>query len=352
LAIAVVLGGIEAALRIVGFDVSYWYAVRYAYVSPGAFTQAAPDVPARRPHAALRNAAVYAAGGVTLEYDYVMRTNNLGFAQDRDLVCGKPTTFVFGDSFTEGMGATPWFGAVEDAGDDKNIQIANLGYFGTGMLNWRAMADHYAVCLMPAKALIVYISHDWFRPSFGLSEGQIACIDGSGPCFEPGHLLYPLSNAADAASLVARTRERDAARFAGNDWRAWATRADVELRARSYAFSLVRNVLVSTLGLGEGGPPLDILDRSIVAFEAIVARFGRENVALLRLPRADEAATGRPNAYSRAVDNRLAKSGVKSGECELSHDDYLRFDRHPNEAGYRKVAQCVRNMLTALIEGC
>lgn len=350
-AIAATLGVAELALRIVGFDISYWYAVRYAFASPGSYTQIAPGVPARRPNAALRQAAVYAVGAPTLEYDYVMRTNNLGFAQDRDLACGKPTAMVLGDSFTEGMGAPPWFGAVENAGDAAGMQIANLGFLGTGVLNWRAMTDRYAGCLTPAKALIVYISHDWFRPYFGFSDEQIACIDGNGPCVEPGHLWFPVADGADAAWLIERAKTRDAARFAAGTWRDRLTRADIALRHRSYVFALARNAGVALLGIGEGRPPADVFDQSTAAFAAIVAKFGRENVRLLFVPQADETATGQSNGHSRIVAEWLAREGWSPAACELANGDYLPFDRHPNAAGYRKIAQCVRLELSKLIDG-
>lgn len=44
-----------------------------------------------------------------VEFDCRIRSNNLGLLQNDDVLPGKPTTIVFGDSFTSGQGGCPWF---------------------------------------------------------------------------------------------------------------------------------------------------------------------------------------------------------------------------------------------------
>ncbi len=351
-AILVTLLGAEAALRVADFNQSYWFAARYAYASTGAFRAVAPGVNGRMPNAEIRHAAVYAVGAPKVEYDYVMRTNNLGFPQARDVACGAGTLAVFGDSFTEGQGAAPWFTQIESLPVAGNLQLANLGYVGTGMIDWSAAYTHYRPCLAPRKALFVFISHDWFRPRYVIGPDQIDCVELRAPCREPDHLWFAMPDGATPDDLIATTRDRERARWAGRDgWRDLLLRWDLVLKRESYLFALLRNSAVALFGLGynvQSDATRATFERAKTVFTAMVADIGRENVGLLLLPQAEETAAHSPNPLTRALADWLAQSGFAPDRCELANDDYLPNDRHPNARGYAKIAACARRSIEAL----
>jgi hypothetical protein len=340
-------------LRLADFNQSYWFAARYAYAGPGAFRAVALGVNGRAPNAEIRHAAVYAVGAPIVEYDYVMRTNNLGFAQDSDVACGTGSLVVFGDSFTEGQGAAPWFPQVETPLVDTSLQLANLGYVGTGMLDWAAAHAHYRACLMPRKALFVFISHDWYRPNYVIDQRQIDCVERRSPCREPDHLWFAMPDGATPVDLIAATRTREVARWTSRDtWRDRLARWEMVLKRDSYTFALLRNSAVALLGLGddaESEAARVIFARSKAAFTAMADEIGRENVRLLLLPQADETTAGAPNPQTRTVTEWLGQSGFAVDRCELANEDYLPNDRHPNARGYAKIAACARRSIEALV---
>ncbi|MBI1245683.1 MAG: hypothetical protein GC202_11810 [Alphaproteobacteria bacterium] len=309
---------------------------------------AAPGVPARPANARIHHVGIYDIGEPKIEYDYVLQTNNLGFAQDRDLECSRPTTAFLGDSFTEGQGAPAWFAGIEpDAPAGR--QLANLGYLGTGMLNWQAALAHYAPCLAPDRLVFVFISHDWYRPIFEISSSQIDCLAGTGACREPEHLWYPLKPGDKPSDLIERTTTRYEARWKGRDsLRDRLSRWEIWPKRHIYVFALLRNAAVAYLGLGgmeSRADTLETFERSKAAFLSMVASVGRENVRLLMIPQADEVIANSPNPRSRAVRAFLDAQGMPVQSCELAIGDFLPNDRHPNAGGYAKIAACARKLI-------
>jgi len=75
--------------------------------------------------------------GRAIEYDTTLTTNNLGLVQKRNLSPGETAVVVIGDSFTEGVGAPPWFYDVE-AEIGGEFRLANLGVVNTGAQHWDA----------------------------------------------------------------------------------------------------------------------------------------------------------------------------------------------------------------------
>ena len=74
------------------------------------------------PDAEIRVVAVtYTGDQFSTEYDYHMKTNNFGLVQDTDVIAEQPSLLLLGDSFTEGVGAEPWFRSI-------SLQIVEIGY--------------------------------------------------------------------------------------------------------------------------------------------------------------------------------------------------------------------------------
>ena len=68
----------------------------------------------------------------SVEFDYRYRTNNYGLVQDADIVPGRESLILLGNSFTEGQGAEPWFRLVSPVIDKLGYQPIIGGILGTG----------------------------------------------------------------------------------------------------------------------------------------------------------------------------------------------------------------------------
>ena len=80
------------------------------------------------PRNTIRNVlAVFSPAGFTVEYDYRFRTNNLGLTQDADIVPGRKSLLLLGDSFTEGQGAEPWFRTREPNDRETGVSARQRG---------------------------------------------------------------------------------------------------------------------------------------------------------------------------------------------------------------------------------
>src|SRR5579864_1333686 len=80
--------------------------------------------------------AFFSKNDFTVEYDYRLRTNNLGLVEDTDVVPGRDSLLLLGDSFTEGLGAEPWFRLVSPEVDKLGYQPVNGGLRGAGFEEW------------------------------------------------------------------------------------------------------------------------------------------------------------------------------------------------------------------------
>jgi hypothetical protein len=334
----------EVGLRATDFNQSYWWNSRYGFFSAGALVQPAPAVLVHAPKTRIRHAAVYDVGGPELEYDYSYTTNNLGLAQSKDVTCGKPSVVAIGDSFLEGQGSPPWFVRLEETWPADAPQLANLGFFGTGMLNWQAMLAHWAPCLRPAKLLIVFISNDWYRPVFAFPQSQIDCLDGKRECREPADHWHAVVPADTGEKLVGETRARAAARWADRSWlRRTALRAEEVLKRDVFVFALVRNLAASLIGPERyrADRAAEQFARSEAAFRAMVDTVGRANVTLVHVSQRDEAVVGGVGPQSRRVLGWLGENGFDVRQCPLAFGDFMRYDGHPTPKGYEKLAACV-----------
>jgi hypothetical protein len=94
------------------------------------------------PHSEIRNlTGFFFDDDFDVEYDYHFRTNNFGLVQDADVMPGRESLLLLGDSFTEGQGAEPWFRQVSPEIEKLGYQAVNGGLRGTGFEHWLKLAQ-------------------------------------------------------------------------------------------------------------------------------------------------------------------------------------------------------------------
>jgi hypothetical protein len=87
-----VLLSLELLLRLTFPDPSYYWPFRFWYISPHAFQKQTEAVWTYQPNMSIREVAVYGVPSLfrerprmIIEYDCMMKSNNLGFLQERDI---------------------------------------------------------------------------------------------------------------------------------------------------------------------------------------------------------------------------------------------------------------------------
>ena len=164
------LGVSELFLRHLFSEVTF--ADRYALWSAPAL-QVKPDgAVLYQPHLNVRDIAVY---GNTIDYDTHFRTNNVGlidtidYPQPSDMNSNVTRIAFAGDSFTAGVGASPWVPklrerlAQQNIQENKEIQIYNLGLIGAGFQHFHKLLTHFDPLLKYDQIVILAISNDFHR---------------------------------------------------------------------------------------------------------------------------------------------------------------------------------------------
>jgi hypothetical protein len=91
------------------------------------------------------------------------------------------------------------------------------------------------------------------------------------------------------------------------------------------------------------------LDNNTAAARSLVEMLGIENVVFMHLPQKDEITYGL-SSFGRKVREFLTDSRYHwvdgASLCGLTVQDYHEHDGHPNSAGYGKIRECVKSVLT------
>lgn len=318
---------------------------RFLFITPASFRNEAPLVPAYVPQAEVRQVAIFriqVGRGVEFvpQYDVRYRSNNQGHIQARDTFCGRETVAVFGDSFTEGQGAKPWFYGLENAVTQPAPQIVNFGIMGTGVGHWAIAFDHYKKCYDIKKLVVVFISDDWYRSVWNFDRQQLACLNEVGPCRETEVLYSSMKPEQDIVSLIRAAKLRDGEREQQYFWRTRLRTVNVV----SKAAQVIDEKLVPL-----SDKQKDRRDHYLTAqqaFGSMAANFDRDSVRLVNVTMVEET-SGAPNPETQEVLEWLGKQGYNVSRCPLSRDEFLRYDGHPNETGYKRLRGCVQDAIEA-----
>jgi lysophospholipase L1-like esterase len=293
------------------------------------------------PHGDIRVVTVsYSDKDFSTEYDYHLLTNNLGLVQDFDVTPGRESLLLLGDSFTEGVGAEPWFRLVSPVISKLGYQPINGGIGGTGFSSWLKLTQYLtAADIRIQKLIILFISEDYDRPAWNVTPGELRCFSDFSLCrVEEGVFFrYRLPPPEELTSWVAKIRTRRVATF--------RARARALVPATHRVYKYFRELLRIS-------PERERQERgeqeSLVAISELVKRYGPENVAFIHLPRKGETASG-PDNLGLKVRHSIQEAGGKLFDgfklCGLVAADYHPNDLHPNSRGYAKIAACTSRVI-------
>ena len=290
-----------------------------------------------QPHTVVRYALSTVHG---LEYDVRFRTNNLGYADERDypLPTSAARTIAFaGDSYGVGAeGGEPWVPRLRER---TGATLYSLGTPATGIVHFeRALAGFRKVAAIP-EIVIVATSDDFFRPLWrplANPRGVLMCAPGSADAECTRQLIYGVGLDEPAAAV----------QQAADDLRRRLVPAPSPLRALLRQSALLRFLGRLPATISNGPARSRAYEDNVAALRAIRAAFPEAKIRFVQVPDKYESAAGR---YALDAAKVLEGSRIEYlsvlDRCPLSPDLYYARDNHPNLAGYRKLASCVSTYL-------
>lgn len=284
-----------------------------------------------QPNATIRVAAYFdTAAGVAREYEYAFATNNLGLVQAADVVPGRPSALILGDSFTEGQGAEPWFAQVAPSLTSSGYQPINGGIMGTGFAQWILLHDHLLERgITIRKLIVVMISDDYEREVWNFSPAVTRCLAHYRDCAGDEE-FYGMPPDADRAGLLAKASDYQSRAMERRPLRRW-------LPATTLAYGEARHLIEQAFRSRQER----VRSRRVGFF---AERYGT-NLIFVHIPTREELRDGidRSGIAARAA---IKASGAAFfdgfAQCGLASADFYQHDGHPNAAGYAKIAACVR----------
>jgi hypothetical protein len=293
-----------------------------------------------QPNAKITERAVYITDPKRLtlvdEYQYEVRTNSAGLVQLADVNKTIPSIMFLGDSYTEGQGALPWFYALESSWKKySSFQIINGGMLGTGFEAWLRLYKHLAQRANIKKLVVIYISSDWTRAVWNISDHDLHCLKQATRCDGENNFLGLPANSADAENQIHRIA---------------VERVDYVAHSRNFLeASAVYQRLLHPAYLRwwpyRRSETEAQFERSKDAIRQMTEAIGRENIIFIQLPQKDELMLSTLDSLSERGRSFIRQTGLKyvdgSKECGLTIEDFHIHDGHPNSAGYRKILDCV-----------
>jgi hypothetical protein len=290
------------------------------------------------PHNEVRSVSVYFSDkDFVVEYDYQFHTNNYGLVQDFDVVPARPSLLILGDSFTEGQGADPWFRQLAAQTDYFEYQLINGGMLGTGFEQWSKLEQYLSTeNVQIRKLLVIFISDDYNRGVWTFASQVLGCLQSVSSCGGDKTLFVRLPPAPELPAWVDKIRTIRTTQATLRDQIAKLAKSFLPASYRVYHYL---NVKFSSNKRHS---------RAVIA--NLISKYGTENVAFLHLPQKDE--TNGPGELGLEARQAIRDAGGTLIDgfrlCRLSAGDYHIHDSHPNEQGYGKIAQCVRQVIEGM----
>jgi hypothetical protein len=253
----------------------------------------------------------YSKDSFDVEYDYHIQTNNFGLVQDTDVTPGVPSLMLLGDSFTEGVGAEPWFRSVGPEVIKLGYQPINGGIGGTGFSSWFKLNRYLVNANIQVRKLIVlFISDDYRRPSWNIIPDELRCFSDLSLCRvqEGAFFRYRLPPREQLPAWVAKIRSgREATPRA---------RAKALLPATYRAYESAKQLFWRSpqIARDERGEK-----ESREAIAELIRIYGSENVAFLHVPQKEEIAIGPGERGIQARRSIQQAGGRVFGGFKLCH---------------------------------
>src|SRR5262245_13161978 len=344
---------LEFLLRFAFADPDYYSTYRSLFVSPGVYQNQGEGFWTYRFNTTIRELAAYGVSTllphrpkVFVEYDCLMKSNNVGLLQNDDIEPGSAATVIVGDSFTAGQGGCPWFDRLQAR--RKNDHLVNGGLMGTGFGHWVHLIEYLQhQGIRPERLLAIAISQDFERTAWIWDQAQLDCLERQiCPAEDDPGLWLPVGVQENHLEMFQRTAGRCSIRFRHKRWLGhWKT----YLEQNFYLYKFADRARTNVLAMAKGMQPAEVPSEFPVA-EAALESFKSLHIPLHVLLVTQRYETGvlGDRRHLEAVVAALDAHGVGHSLCRLSKEDFMRYDGHPSRVGYDKLVSCVDSALDAM----
>ena len=287
-----------------------------------------------QPNSEIKNITYFdTIDGWRKEYEYKFRTNNYGLVQTSDLQTENPSILLLGDSFTEGSGAEPWFEKVAPELLKHNVQPINGGIMGTGFAQWRLLHDYLKRNNVKIdKVMVVFISDDFRRDIWNFKNQVFQCLSDYRKCEGPEY-YYQSPPEGDRIHFLEKMKTFRQSKTISFSVKETLRRLFPNTSELIYRFIRAKAAMVLPASFYSGYDPVKFF-----------TNYYGKNVTFVHIPQKNELGRG-PDDIGRlareVIQNHNGNLYDGFQKCGLEPSDYYVNDNHPNQEGYRKIAECV-----------
>jgi hypothetical protein len=286
---------------------------------------------------------------ITIEYDYVIETNNAGLVMKNELNYKDKVVLIIGDSFTEGSGATPWFYQLENDFYHSQLKLVNLGILGTGPVQWEKLLSSITkeFKLRVDTAVINIIPGDMIRRLWNFNDRELRCLSKGNCDYNFGIQGYNFHDISDYDLIklnLLKSLSKDKKENFSNPDDDYVTRVKKYLKksriildiyvflmnkipSKSETVKMNENALISIRDLAKGNFIVNVVSsKEINSTNFSKVKFARQLVKFLEL------------------------NNINYSWCDIPIGKFLKHDPHPNADGYKILKKCNKSALDKVIQ--
>ena len=274
------------------------------------------------------------------EFDYIMPTNNFGLVQTQDLYPKKKSILLLGDSYTEGVGAYPWFEKLNKNYASSKYQFINGGIFGTGFESWFNLYNYLlSQNIEISKIVIIFTSDDYRRGAWNMHMNTLKCIENYKIC-KGDENFYGKPSSENEIIFLEKLRN-----FRNND---------VSKLHKNIIINYIKKTYPELRSLNKTIRRRLEIDNSpkIAKSNEIIKYFINKyeyNALFIHIPTKFEVLFDYKDLFGKKTFEFIEKNKGNVvdafGKCNFKKEDFHIYDGHPNAKGYNKISICISSII-------
>ncbi len=279
------------------------------------------------------------------EFDYIMPTNNFGLVQTEDLYHEEKSILFLGDSYTEGVGAYPWFENLNKNFTSSKYQLINGGILGTGFESWFNLYNHLLnQNIEISKIVIIFTSDDYRRGIWNMHKNTLKCIENYKICKGDENFYGKPSseNEINFLEKLRNFRENDANQHHKNIIINYIKKTFPELRSLNRTIRRKFDINKS---------PTITKSNEIIKY--FINKY-KDNALFIHIPTKFETLFDNKDLFGKKTFEFIEKNNGNVvdlfGKCNLNKEDFHIYDGHPNAKGYDKISFCISSIIEKKLE--
>ncbi len=274
------------------------------------------------------------------EFDYIIPTNNFGLVQTTDLHPNKKSILFLGDSYTEGVGAYPWFEDLNNNFSNSKYQFINGGILGTGYEFWFNLYKHLKnKDIEVSKIVIIFTSDDYRRGAWNMHKNTLKCIENYRTC-KGDENFYGKPNLEDQVNFLEKlrnSREKNTKKSHENLLINFIKKTYPEIRSLNR--KIRRNLEIDK-------NPRIAKSNDVIKY--FIQRY-KDNALFIHIPTKFESLFDNKDIFGKKNVEFIKKNNGNFvdafGKCNFKKEDFHNYDGHPNAKGYNKISSCISSII-------